>query len=190
MKHISDNIVTRIKDGNTQAYKEVYLKYYKPLCVYIMSFTHDKNVAEDVAQITLIKLWEHSHTLKEEGSLNGFLYRVAYNEFISIYRKRKKYSEALNTLKIESLQELATVDNDIIEQQLILIQKAIDELPAKRQEIFILCKKHGKTYQEIAQLLGISKKTVENQIGKALKSIREKVKYNNHTLLILINQLW
>lgn len=180
-----ETLITLIKEGDRKAYKEVFAEYYHKLCVYILGFTSDRSLAEDVAQLSLLKLWEKKEKLRTDGSISGFLYKTAFNEFAAIYRKSKKLNTAILEIKQEGLQEMIELDKDVIEDRLLQVDKAIEALPSKCKEIFLLCKKDGKSYKEIAKGLNISVKTVENQIGKALKLIRDRVGKKTLNLFLL-----
>ncbi len=181
-------LILGIQSGNEAAYKVVYFHYYEPLCIYVLSFTSHRTIAEDVVQDVFLKLWAKRESLRLDGSLNGYLYRLTYNTFIDVYRENKQLDVELQLFKRESLAELIEENDEQFQQRLGKVQKAIDELPPRCKEIFILCKQRGMRYKEIAKKMGVSLKTVENQMGKALSLIRKKVKSKLVTLLFLLQR--
>lgn len=189
-KKFSTNLrlIKHLKKGNEHAYTHLVKTYFKPLCDYAYGLSRDRFVTEDLVQNVLIRLWEKRNTLKPDASIKSFLYKSVYNEFINLYRKevstdklRKKYFMTIKPLYEESDVEL--------DHLMILVKHAIEQLPPKCKEIFLLSKKEGLTYTEIADYLNISQKTVENQMGIAFTIIRKKVKQQTHTVLFLLFNL-
>ena len=181
-------LILGIQTGNEAAYKAVYLHYYEPLCIYVLSFTSDRTIAEDIVQDVFLKLWTKRETLRPDGSLKGYLYRLTYNAFVDIYRKNKQLDIELQLFKRACLTELIEENKEQYQLRLEKVQKAVEELPPRCKEVFILCKQRRMRYKEIAEKLDISIKTVENQMGKALSLIRKKVKTKMVTLLFLLQR--
>lgn len=91
-------------------------------------------------------------------------------------------------MKYESMHKLIEQDYEILEHKLAQVKQAINLLPLKCREIFLLCKMDGRSYKEVAKELNISVKTVENQMGKALKIIRDSIDTKVLNLFLLINK--
>ncbi|MNK15556.1 ECF RNA polymerase sigma factor SigL [compost metagenome] len=176
------NLIKAIHAGDESALKSIYINYYQKLCVYILNFTTDRNLVEDIVQDTFLRLWNKRETLRTDGSLNAYLYKVTYNNFIDNYRKTKRLDDELENIRLASLAELLDDDHEeVFRKRLQTVNDAIAQLPARCKEIFLMNKEKGMRYQQIADELEISVKTVENQIGKALQVIRE-----NAYLIVLI----
>lgn len=182
------NMIASIKTGDEMAYKAVYLYFYERLCIYVLNFTTARTIAEDIVQEVLLKLWTKRESLRSDGSLSGYLYLLARNQYIDFYRKKRHFNEKLEALRFESLAELVEVNEDQFEKQLKKVENAIEELPPRCKEIFMMSKLHDMRYREIAEKLDISTKTVENQIGKALSSIRKKVGSKLMTILFFFQK--
>ncbi|WAC41629.1 RNA polymerase sigma factor [Pedobacter sp. SL55] len=170
------NLIKAIHAGEESALKSIYSNYYQKLCIYILNFTTDRNLVEDVVQDTFLKLWNNREILRSNGSLNAYLYKITYNNFIDNYRKTKRLDQELDNIRLASLAELLDEDHEeVFSQRLQKVKEAIAQLPARCKEIFLMNKEKGMRYQQIADELDISVKTVENQIGKALQAIRAHV---------------
>jgi RNA polymerase sigma-70 factor (ECF subfamily) len=175
------NLIKAIHAGDENALKTIYRYYYQKLCVYMLNFTTDRNLAEDVVQDTFLKFWDKRASLKLDGSISAYLYRITHNNFIDNYRKAKRWDQELENFRLASLSQLIDDDNeDLFDQRLVMVQEAIAQLPERCKEIFLMSKEKGLRYQQIADELDISIKTVENQIGKALQLIR------THVFLVLL----
>ena len=180
------NILPRLKAGDQAALKQLFDTHYPSLCNTVYRMMNDRPTAEDVVQNVFIKLWEKRAHLEINSSIGAYLRRFAINEAISHMRKHKKFiSEPIEAgLPIQSAFQGAEEQlfEDEVQQQ---VARAIGELPPRCQTIFKLSRYEELTYKEIANQLDISVKTVENQMGKALKVLRLSLK-NLLSLLILI----
>jgi len=161
---------------------------YNDLCIYLRNYSGNNDNVEDIVQNVLLKLWEKRAEIQIHTSLKSYLFRSVHHTFIDSYRKTKRVNEKLEALRFNNLHEIIEEDNQLKEQRLLALKKAIEELPPKCKEIFLLSKYQGYRYKEIAERLGISINTVENQISKAFKVLRQKVvnaKYFNLFLSFL-----
>ncbi|WP_417355432.1 RNA polymerase sigma factor [Flavobacterium sp.] len=191
MKYSPENeqgIIQRIRKGDNKAYQLVFYRYYEPLCHYALNFTPDKDQVKDIVQEVFLKLWNKKESLYLSGSLKAYLYRMTYNQFVTTFRKEKRYQEELDLFKMEALQPLLQENEETWQLKLNRVKEALDSLPERCREIFILNKRDGLKHKEIAEKLGISPKTVENQIGKASKALKKKLSDKTFYLLCLIRK--
>ncbi|MFC5048215.1 RNA polymerase sigma factor [Aquimarina hainanensis] len=173
-------LLTALKKGCQKAFKFIYSTFYEILCVYILNFTSNREEAEDIVQDTLLKLWQKRESIVINTSLKSYLFQAVYNRFVDNYRREKKRYEILDTIRLSALNSLYTEEEQQHESQKIkILQQIIEQLPPKCKEIFLLSKMRGLKYQQIADELGISIKTVENQIGIAYQKIRVALKNSN-----------
>lgn len=162
-----------IRAGNRTAFKYAFNFYYSKLCTYTINLTLNPEVAEDIVQEVFINFWNNRKEIHITTSLKSYLYKSCYNKYIDTYRKTKTINKKLEELRYIEIQRLTEEDTSIRNYQIELLNKAIEELPEKCREIFILSKLEGLKYKEIAEKLGISIKTVENQIGTAFMKLRK-----------------
>lgn len=166
-----------IKEGNQIAFEMIFKTYYKPLCHYAHSFLNDKNEAEEVVQTTFIKIWEKKNELSVQSSLKAYLYSMVRNGCLNVikHEKVKQLHAKWHVQETERSRELVeekVLSNDL-ESKIYLAMKA---LPEQCRLVFQLSRFEELKYQEIADQLQISVKTVENQMGKALKIMRVQLK--------------
>lgn len=180
--------ITHLKKGDEKAYEFLVDHYYQKLYAYANSLTNDPDIAKDIIQNVLIKTWQFRKNLSAEYSIQRFLYKSVYNEFINSYQKSKattllhyKYLETLEQITVQS-------DEGKMENFLKIVSKEIQKLPPKCQQIFILSKQDGLTNIEIAEHLSISIKTVEAQISKAYQLLRRKLGEQYETILLFCLQ--
>jgi len=181
-------ILPEIRGGNQQAYQSLFYYYYERLYHYALTFTADQDKAEDIVQEVFLKLWTKRESFHPNGSLKAYLYRMTYNEFVNAFRKEKRYYKELDEFKLQALAPLAEESEESWELKLHELKEAIDHLPPRCREIFLLHKQEGMPQKEIAKKLDISVKTVENQVGKAVNILKNKLSVKIMTLLMLIRR--
>lgn len=177
-----------IKEGNQIAFEMIFKTYYKLLCHYAHSFLNDKNEAEEVVQTTFIKIWEKKNELSVQSSLKAYLYSMVRNGCLNVikHEKVKQLHAKWHVQETERSRELVeekVLSNDL-ESKIYLAMKA---LPEQCRLVFQLSRFEELKYQEIADQLQISVKTVENQMGKALKIMRVQLKEYLPLYLLFLN---
>ncbi len=160
-------------------------RYYGPLCNYAYTLAHDHESAEDIVQNVFVNVWINRKKINPDFSINNYLYKSVYNEFIDQYRKNKpvvhlekKYLEAIDLVVENNLEEL--------EELMQLVRMEIDNLPPKCKHIFLLNKKEGLTHTEISEYLNVSIKTVEGHITRAFKILAQKLGEKVKPVLFLL----
>ncbi len=170
---IDNAFIAKLKSGDSQAYRQVYyaftpIIYKESLRMYLR---HED--AEEVCQEVFLKLWEVRHRLDEEGSLGGLIYTMAKNTILKKIRKRayqvvlEKYwklntpSTTSNTEEYLDLKNLSEVSGDFLER-----------LPERQRQILSMRINDSLSHDEIAVRLGLSKRTVENQVLRGMKKLR------------------
>jgi RNA polymerase sigma-70 factor (ECF subfamily) len=162
-----------IKEGNLQAYYKVYEEYHVKLYRYIYKHTQSTWLADEVVQLSFIKLWEKRDGLSEEYSISTQLFRIAKSTLIDLLRKEKirDTQELSDTFISGSVQE----EGLIYKEELLHALAAIDALPPQSQQVFKLSRLHDLSHKEISEQLSISPKTIETHISKALKFLRKSL---------------
>ncbi|WP_299669718.1 RNA polymerase sigma factor [uncultured Polaribacter sp.] len=179
-------LISRLQNGDEEAYASLVDAYHHKLCVYASNLINDGLSAEDIVQTVFINLWKRRKKLTIKVSLESFLYKAVYYEFINQYRKK------MTALKVEKryYHHLEAVIEDYdeakIENAMKMVFATIQYLPPRCKEVFILSKKNGLSNIEIAEHLNISIKTVESQISKAFKVLREKLDKKISPFLFLL----
>jgi len=156
--------------------EKLFKENYKSLCNVVFRIINDWDASEDVVQEMFLKLWRKKEEIKIESSLKGYLFKAASNSAINYLQsqKKEKLKEELSD-KIKNSQiaeETINLDGKELQKK---IEEALNKLPPKCKVIFLLSRQEGMKYQEIADELDISIKTVENQMGIALKKMKEEL---------------
>jgi len=161
-------------------FKVVFDTYYNSLCNYAFTFTRNTDSSEDIVQDLFAKIWESRRELLTEKTIRYYLFTAVRNNSISYLRQGKKaitieWGDRENEYAAAVAETMETPE---IEDYSGLLEKGIGRLPPKCREVFMLHRFSNMSYTEIAASLGISVKTVENQLGKALKMLRAFLKEN------------
>ncbi|MCK0147663.1 RNA polymerase sigma-70 factor [Arenibacter sp. F26102] len=182
----NDALVENLIIGNEKAYMFLLDTYHRRLNAYALTLVNDQAQAQDIVQNVFLRTWKSRKKLKKQFSIQSFLYKSVYNEFINNYQKNKAMM-LLQQKYIESLGEVAEEsDENILERLITVVNSEIKNLPPKCQRIFILSKKEGLTNIEISEHLNVSIKTVEAQITKAFGILREKLGKKYEVIMFLI----
>ncbi len=147
--------------------------YYNKLCSYIFSISKDKQQAEDIVQNVMFKIWKNKERLKINTSIKSYLYKACYHELVDSYKKNKKELNYIERVQKDALDVFIEEDNDFVNNRIRCVNIEIEKLPPKCKAIFVLNKVQGFKYKEVAEQLGISIKTVEAQMSKAMSRIKE-----------------
>ncbi|MCK0131635.1 RNA polymerase sigma-70 factor [Flavobacteriaceae bacterium F08102] len=175
-----------LKRNDKKAFKFLFDTYYDPIVAYILTFTHDKMKAEDIVQQAFVNLWEDRRKLDYVKSPKPYIYKIAYFRYIDSIKHDKKRNKLLDDIWHNTL--VSTIEEDdeeLLNQRIEKLREVINLLPPKCKEILILNKIKGLKYREIAETLGISIKTVENQMSKAFRKIRNALKEDPLFLFML-----
>lgn len=165
----------QLEEGNRDAFDVLYLHYYPKLKFFLLSFIKDEEIAKDLSQDIFMKIWINRGTISSISNFSSYLFASAKNALCNHYQHtliKEKYISS-----IQSLPNYADfLEDDLFANELNqLIRLAIENMPRKRREIFIMSREKGMSNQEIAEKLNISKRTIENQITLALAMLRKVV---------------
>jgi len=165
-----------LKSGSQAAYTEIYDRYQGLLFVYACKITREENEAADIVQEVFIYLWDKRAQIRFRTSLASYLYSAVRYKFFNLLDHKKVRADYASSLQEFMNKGHAETDHALREKDLArLIEKEIALLPPKMREIFELSRKAHLSHKEIAGKLGLSEKTVKNQVNNALKELRVKL---------------
>ena len=168
-------LVELIKQNDSAAFRNLFDIYCQQLINFSRRYVFDKQIAENIVQDIFVRVWVNRERLDSTKSIKSYLYTSVKNESLKYLRHIKveeKGIKLINDSLNKTLNPETTFDQEEMEKKII---SAIDELPGKCREIFSMSRFDQLKYSEIAEILGISIKTVEIQMGRALKKLREKL---------------
>jgi RNA polymerase sigma-70 factor (family 1) len=170
------NLVKKLKASDHDAFKMIFDRFQQHIFHFLYFKTKDEALAEDMLQEVFLKCWNARHNLDETRSLRNYLYTIADNLVLNHIR----HGKVMERHRDESqASETSNLDNPqfILEEKEwhVRLRKAIDDLPEKPRIVFLMSRMEDLSYQEIADRLTLSVKTVESHMTKALKILREKL---------------
>lgn len=181
-------LIEQLTAQNESAFEKVFKRYYKPLHAYAYTIVKDEAVADDMVQQVFYRMWNSSEKINIQSSIAAYLYRAVYNESLNFIKHQKivvtHQKETAPYMKSERDTAAGKIIHKELEQKLRL---ALNTLPEQCRTVFQLSRFENLKYQEIADYLGISIKTVENQMGKALKIMRHQLIDVLPLILLLLN---
>ena len=173
------DILALLRAGDERGINMLFATYFAPLCQVAFRIVHNQQAAKDVVQDVFVKLWSNREKIHIQTSVLGYLKQSVTNASIDnqrrAYEARKVQWDASKGLE-DATVETATahVEHDVeAKETAALVERAIAELPERCRLVFILSRQQGLSYKQIAEKLEISPKTVENQMSKALKTLRK-----------------
>ncbi len=165
--------IKKIKKIDLNNFEILFRNYYSELCQFAVKYTKDSDVAEEIVQDFFYNIWKKRKTLTIKSSLKSYLYRAVRNNCLlhlqhqTVKRKHQEYVKQSNNFQIGN-----PYDELIFNETYELFDKTLNLLPERCKEIFKLSRFEGLKYREIAEKMSISIKTVEANMGKALKQFR------------------
>lgn len=174
----NDNqLIENIRKGDVRSFERVFNLYAEDLVRYATTIVKDPDDAEDIVQHLFVSIWEKKGIPEISTSLKSYLYRSIHNTSLNKLKQIKVKESYVAHINYVS-DGLTSGANALVEQKetAAIIEQAMNELPEQCRKIFSMSRMEQLKYQEIADQLGLSVKTVENQMGKALKHMRERLK--------------
>ncbi|UOE47742.1 sigma-70 family RNA polymerase sigma factor [Mucilaginibacter sp. SMC90] len=173
------DLVFCLHSDDIAAFDILYQKYHQAIYRNIFKLTKDDDTARDILQDVFVALWEKRADINPDQSVSGWLFVLSFNKSISYLRKKVREAAVVNTLPFIEM-EADNGDLQLIDEQYYLLQQAIDQLSPQRKKVFTLCKLEGKSYEEAAEKLNLSKHTVKEYLGHAVVAVKNHIK-EHHT---------
>lgn len=173
---MEDNeLILLLKQNSKEAFTALYKKYWRQVYNFSRLYLTNQDTAEEVVQEVFIKVWEGRDFMREDDNFKGLMFIITRNLIFNQHRKNLNEDFYKMTV-LAAMEDSYDIEEEIEAKNLSeYIDMLINELPPRRREIFNLSRKGNKSYKEIAELLNISEKTVENQISEALKYLRKNI---------------
>ena len=171
---IDSDVVERFSKGSKKDFGIIYSHYFKPIRTNISKFIPNTDIADDILQEVLLKLWENRARFKDNQEVSAWLFRVSYNTAITHVRDMLKDRKFFHSEMPASIHELPDYEEPlkITDFKEHLLPEAIKLLPERKRQVVDLCKFQGKSYAEAGSILGIKKDTVKEYLVDSLKFIK------------------
>lgn len=177
MKNNETHIIQGIRVGLESTFKDLFSDYYRPLSVFALKYVGDLETAREIVQDLFVQLYQNRKSLVISTSLKSYLFQAVRNKCLNHIKQQQTQRKHLDQYQSE---QKGTIDIEerILETELEhRIFKIVENLAPQCKNIFTLSRVKGLSNKEIAEKLGISKRTVETQISKALKVLRKNLSH-------------
>ena len=169
-------LIRKLRKGDKEAFELIFNKYKEKLYFFALGYLHSSSESEEVIQHVFVSLWENRNTLIEVLSLKDYLYKAVINKVYNYFKHQAVRQKYLNhMLTHESLEDDHSQQSIYFNDLKGTVDNLIAVLPERQQQIFKLSQQDGLANNEIAARLGLSVRSVENQIYRALKFIKENL---------------
>ena len=172
-------LMDTIRRGDRDAFEQLFREWYPRLCHFASGFVGSTDISRDVVQEVFIRIWERREEIDIHYSIKAYLYRAVKNQALAHLRSTRDELDLDDIIDpTDPAEDHYWLDESRLSQDKNvskLIWREVEALPEQRRTIFVLYRKHGLTYKEIAAVLGITRKTVENQMGRSLHFLRERL---------------
>ncbi len=185
-------ILQQIRSGDEMAFEKLFHLFYERLARYAWSILEDQEAAEEIVQEVFVKFWEQRSGLEIQTAIRPYLYKSVHNRCLNVIRHLKVRKEHQENTHNTAPEKNYDGNELLVAKELkIRIETAMDKLPPECKKVFRLSRFEELSYREIAEHLEISIKTVENQMGKALRIMRTELSdYLFWIILLLPNGFW
>jgi len=174
-----------------KGYELLFNEHYSRMVSYAFNFLKEQEASEEIVQEVFYQLWIKRDETEIKTAISSYLYRAVRNRCINLI----KHLEIRENYKQYNSQEIEKADAEFTDSLTVneldsKIRRAIDNMPIQRKKIFLMSRYDEMTYKEIAVKMGLSKKTIENQMGKALQYLRDELKDYLPLVLIFFNEIF
>jgi len=163
----------KLKAGDEKAFDYFYKLYSLSIYRKLLKMVKVEFLAGDLLQNVFIKLWDKRELIDPDYCLKAYLYQIAQNSVYDFYRNLAREEKLQTEVKNRMTELVSEVEEKLAYRETQeLLTNAIEQLPPQQQMVFRLCKLEGKSYEEVSELLGISKSTINGHIVKATKKVK------------------
>ncbi len=187
--YTEDELLQAIAEGNENAFRQLFDAYKVPVFDYLVNITKSKEVSEELLSDIFLKLWLGREWIASVNNMEAFLKKVSCNKAIDYLRyvARSKKMQALIAAEINSFSGRQSPEDILLEKDYRnIIHEAIQQLSPQRKRVYTLSREHGLTHDEIARQLNLSVNTVSNHIKASLHSIKQHLKNNDTTGILIL----
>lgn len=180
-------VLVELKAGSEPAFGHLYAQYSEQIYARLLRLLKDQDTADEILQDLFLKIWEKRQSINPHQSFKSYLYTVAENLVYDYFRKLARDKKLQEKFRLVSTELYTHTEEELLNKEnKEIIDKAIALLPPQRKAAFILCKVEGKSYEEAAEIMGVSASTVSNHLVKATRTVREHISKSGDQMLALL----
>ena len=167
-------LLTRLRNGDHASFSELYAAYSSKVYVFILKYIHSPDLSKDLTQEVFIKIWEGREQLEGVRLLKAYIFTVARNHAFNTLKKIASAEAAQSHLLSYFERERQVVEDDFVYREYLeLLNQVLERLPERTREVFRMCRQEGKSYEEAAAALGISRNAIKNHMVFSMKILSD-----------------
>jgi len=166
-----EELVLRIKNGDEHAFEQLYESYKGPIANLLYRLCFDRERVDDLMQEIFVRVWRGCQTFRGASKVSTFIFRIAYNHWISESRKPRG-----RTIDVRGIEGKDPSDVALGDERTRQVQEAIKQLPENDRVILVMSEYNGMTYEEIGEILGLPIGTIKSRMFYALQHLRDRLK--------------
>lgn len=186
IEHIDNDLFGRLSQGDDKAFRQIVHFFYKKMLPLTISLVKSESKARDIMQEVFLKLWINRAILKTIENPAAWLNVVVSNTTSNYIRAQLRYELRVKNLVTNSIDSEEIWEDLDAKFTQTLIDEAVNQLPAKRKQVFLLSRREGLSRKEIASMMNISENTVRNQLAEAIHFIQENLKHKGALVILSI----
>lgn len=167
-------LIELIREGDPLSFEILFQKYYVRFYNFVLNLTKNPQTAEDIVQNVFMKIWINRKNLRPDQSIHNYIYVLSKHEVLNHLRDRKVYTQVERLVMADEPYEAVTDQNMDLKELDDRIRKFIAAMPEQRRKVFLLSRYRGMGNKAIAELMGLSVRTVDRHINLALTSLRKE----------------
>lgn len=169
--------ITQLSKGDGLAFEKIYDHYYDRIHLFVLKFVKSSQLAEDLTQEIFIKIWEDRSQLNEKESFRAWLFVIARNHTLNFLKKASRELVGVGEIVRNYQYQGNPVEEQLLEKEYLKkVQEVLDSLPERTREVFRLCREEDKSYDEVTEILGISRNAVKKHMVRSNKVFKENFK--------------
>lgn len=173
---LEQDLLHRLSKGDEAAFVSIFDLYSARIYNFIIKYVQSPPLAEDLTQEVFMKLWESRAQVTKIESFKAYLFVIARNHTLNSLKKAFKSEAAVGEVVKNYVTQRSNTEEDILHKEYLqFLKRVLDSLPERSRRIFILCREEGKSYEEVAAAMGISKNAVKNHMVFSMKLLRSSV---------------
>lgn len=180
-------LLQELAEGDPEAFTSLYYRYGGKLHAHLLRMTRSEDIAREMFQDIFMKIWELRERIDADRPFGAYLYRIAENKVYDHFRKIAREKRMADSLLYSAVSSHTDTEDEMsYHESFRLINRAIDQLPPARKQIYRLCKIEGRSYEEIAVLLGVSTSTINDHIVKANRFLKKVLARHADTVILWV----
>ena len=167
-------LIELLREGDPLSFEILFQKYYVRFYNFVFNLTKNSQTAEDIIQNVFMKIWINRASLRPDQSIHNYIYVLSKREMLNHIRDRKAYVQVERLVMAEQPSEEVTDQSMALKELDGRIRRFIADMPEQRRKVFLLSRYRGLTNKEIAEMMGLSVRTVDRHINLALTSLKKE----------------